>query len=368
MNSKFLVITSLINTHNSEQTEFAQRQQRARDELKFAIIIEHSPVHVSLNQDFEEARSKKETRESLYEKARACAAGLRIEVRDHGPAVGKINTLLKSYLGHNEIQLQPLDVGYRIIRHGEIIAGPLSEGERMAIALCYFLSKLEEEGRDLKEQIVIIDDPVSSLDAGSLNYAFNLLKNMLKEAAQLFVFTHNLPFMNETKKWLRILRQQNEAAFFYIRAWQNHENDRRYATIIEMPKLLRGYDSEYHYLFSLVSICVEEGAESENIPGYIMPNVIRRVLELFLAFKLPDSRGLGDKIGHSLVQKANLDQARLQALNRLAQVESHSDNLDDLVGFSAMTIEETQKAAEAVMKLIDALDHDHFTRLCELSN
>lgn len=360
-------LVGLIERHNLEQDEFAERQDRARNELKFAVLIERTEQHDTLGSDLTAADAALGVRERLHSKATTLAAALRNEVRDHGPAAPRINALLRAYLGHREIQLEVFEEGYRILRHDAVLTGSLSEGERTAIALCYFLSKLEEEGRDISEQIIVIDDPVSSLDAGALNYAFNLLKGRLQGAEQLFILTHNLAFMNEVKKWLRTPREKGLASFFFIRTWQAEGHNRRQAVIEEMPKLLRGYDSEYQYLFYLVDKCSTDGMTSPEIPGYIMPNVIRRVLELFLAFKVPGSEGLGDKINRPLVQNAGLEEGRLQALNRLTQVESHSDSLDDFIGFSSMTMEETHHAAQTVLRLIELLDNDHYARMCQLA-
>jgi wobble nucleotide-excising tRNase len=367
LRANFQRVFELVEQHNREQDEFAERQQKARNELKFAVLIECGAEHDRLRNELAAADAAQQVRGRLYDRLVSCAATLRNEVRDHGPAVERINALLRAYLGHGEIRLEVFEEGYRILRHGAVLAGPLSEGERTAIALCYFLSKLEEEGRDISEQIIVIDDPVSSLDAGALNYAFNLLKGRLQGAQQLFIFTHNLAFMNEVKKWLKTPRDKGQASFFFLRTWQSEGQNRRQATIEEMPKLLRGYDSEYQYLFYLVNKCSADGMTSPDIPGYIMPNVIRRVLELFLAFKVPGSEGLGDKINRPLVLGAGLGEGRLHAINRLTQVESHSDNLDDFIGFSSMTMEETHEAAQAVLKLVELLDGDHYTRMCELA-
>jgi hypothetical protein len=48
------------------------------------------------------------------------------------------------------------------------------------------------------------------------------------------------------------------------------------------------------------------------------------------------------------------------------QLESHADNLDDLVSFSSMTIEETKAAADALLKVMEALDKGHHDRLCSI--
>jgi len=157
-----------VDQHNREQDEFAERQHKASDELKFAVLIERSAERDRLRGELNAAEVAKGIRKRLHTKLVDCAATLRTEIRDHGPAVERINALLRAYLGHGEIRLEIFEEGYRIHRHDAVLTGPLSEGERTAIALCYFLSKLEEEGRGVSEQIIVIDDPVSSLDAGAL--------------------------------------------------------------------------------------------------------------------------------------------------------------------------------------------------------
>jgi len=331
------------------------------------MILQHDEEHGRLVRDLETAKRHLEQRRRLHEKLVQCATMLRTQVRDHGPAVARMNDLLATYLGHQELRLETFEEGYQIVRHGEPLRGPLSEGERAAIALCYFLCKLNEQGRHLGEQIVVVDDPVSSLDTGALNYAFNLLKRMLQESQQLIILTHNLAYMNEMKKWLRPDSLKKISSLYFIQSGKNQDRSRRASTIIEIPKLLRAYDSEYQYMFSQVRQCVLANGNPDEIPIYIMPNVIRRVLELFLAFKLPGTEPLTSKLNDAVVVKSGVDATRLYALNRLTQVESHSDSMDDFIGFSTMTIEEIFGAAGALMRLIETLDQHHYDRLCRLS-
>jgi hypothetical protein len=93
--------------------------------------------------------------------------------------------------------------------------------------------------------------------------------------------------------------------------------------------------------------------------------VLRKTLEIFLAFKRPGSSGLNGKLDE-LAQEADdlgLDRTRLLALGRLANVESHGDNIDDLVTASSMTIEEAKDAAEALLELVDKMDSEHGKRM-----
>lgn len=111
----------------------------------------------------------------------------------------------------------------------------------------------------------------------------------------------------------------------------------------------------------------EQGDASEYF--HMMPNVLRKVLEIFLAFKVPGSDNLLQKIGQIRESEFELDRDRLVALERLSQVESHSDSMDDLIGFSSMTIEETKSAAASLLDLIQKLDDFHarkMARLCRI--
>ena len=87
--------------------------------------------------------------------------------------------------------------------------------------------------------------------------------------------------------------------------------------------------------------------------GYMIPNVIRRVLDVFLAFKCPGGGGLPSQLDKLCTDYPILDRETLAALERLAQVESHSDNIDDLLSFSTMTLEETKGAAAALFDMIE---------------
>lgn len=297
--------------------------------------------------------------------------GARQRLRAHNLAIEPINKLLAIYLGHSELSLAAVEEGYKIQRNGTPILGPLSEGEKTALAICYFLSKLEEDGRKKKDLIAIIDGPISSLDSKALNYAFNLLRLALEDAAQVIILTHNLQFMNETKKWLRSkLADANKpdkvptAALFFLKTTPVSPSVRS-AAIKALPKLLRDYDSEYRYLCSLVFKFVEMEPDNPYL-GYTLPNVLRKILELFLHFKNPGPDGVGNKLRHRMVQDCGLDQARINALLRLAELESHGDNLDDIIAFSSMTIEEIRDAAWSMFALMEKLDAHHFARMKSL--
>jgi wobble nucleotide-excising tRNase len=132
----------------------------------------------------------------------------------------------------------------------------------------------------------------------------------------------------------------------------------RTSKIIEMPPQLKGYDSDYHFLCHKV-FQFEAAGDAHSEYWFMMPNVIRRVLEVFLAFKVPGSHSISQKLDTLIKKHPNLDKTRIAALERLIQIESHSDSLDNLIAQSSLTIEEARVANTALLDLMKAADEGH---------
>ncbi|MDZ4715045.1 MAG: AAA family ATPase [Cytophagales bacterium] len=72
----------------------------------------------------------------------------------------------------------------------------LSEGDKSALALAFFLTKLELD-RNIQDKIIVFDDPVSSFDLNRRSTTINKLIAFGQRAKQLFVLTHNIIFACE---------------------------------------------------------------------------------------------------------------------------------------------------------------------------
>lgn len=72
----------------------------------------------------------------------------------------------------------------------------LSEGDKSALALAFFLTKLELDG-NIQDKIIVFDDPVSSFDLNRKSTTINKLIRFGQQAKQLFVLTHNIIFACE---------------------------------------------------------------------------------------------------------------------------------------------------------------------------
>lgn len=367
-------INSLIDIHNTAHENFQSIRTAAKERLRKHFLAEGYEAYCELKSRFEKAERVLGALESRASRLFAEIDTIKQQVRQHGPAADRVNEMIRRYLGHDELEVAAKDEGYEIRRHGRVTTSAPSEGEKTAIALSYFLVLLESDGRRREDLIVVMDDPISSLDTRSLNYACSLIKS-LHSVAQLVVLTHNPHVMNEMKKWLRRrtereLTRRNRsqedatATLLFVDTVQPGGEGSRRSKVTELPKHLRDHESEYHYLFHMIlRFLSSEKARGDYL--FVMPNVLRKVLEVFLAFKLPGSDGLGSKI-ESLARKSEaigIDELRIRALGRLSHVESHGDNLDDLVAISSMTIEETTKAAEVLLDVIGRMDPEHSERM-----
>ncbi|MEQ9914843.1 AAA family ATPase [Pectobacterium polaris] len=75
----------------------------------------------------------------------------------------------------------------------------LSMGDKSALALAFFLSKFK--GNIHKNDIIIFDDPMSSLDSHRRNKTIVELSDILDKGTQVFIFSHDASFLTDMSKY-----------------------------------------------------------------------------------------------------------------------------------------------------------------------
>ncbi len=125
------------------------------------------------------------------------------------PTVVEINALLSSFgFTGFEISKSQKEGYYSIVRpNGKEAKETLSEGERSFVTFLYFYHLLKgstSESGITGNRVVVIDDPVSSLDSDILFIVSNLIKRLFNDVRsgtghikQVFVLTHNVYFHKE---------------------------------------------------------------------------------------------------------------------------------------------------------------------------
>ncbi|WP_085504788.1 AAA family ATPase [Burkholderia pseudomallei] len=291
-------ISELVETHNEYSESFEKTAEEARTKLELDEGLKAFPQWSAHQARVDELTGNIKSLQDRLTSLGGQIAELQREIRQHHQPAEELTRELAAYLGRDELSFEPRDNGYTIMR-GKAAAMHLSEGERMAIAFMYFLKTLEDSDFKLKDGIVVVDDPVSSLDANSLFSAFGYMKERTKDAKQLFVLTHNFGFFRQVKNWFNFAGKLKNGVYkpetstichFYMLSVKT-EGGRRNAYLRTLDPLLHEYESEYHYLFKLVKDGAAMAQPNSLADVYGLPNVARRLLESFLSFRVPGHAG-----------------------------------------------------------------------------
>ncbi|HIF9884991.1 TPA: AAA family ATPase, partial [Campylobacter coli] len=214
-------------------------------------------------------------------------------------STSNINKYLKSYFGHNMLELKAkkddkgqLNGEFEILRNGKQ-AKNLSEGECSLVAFCYFVASLEDANTKDKNPIIWIDDPISSLDNNHIFFIFSLIEAKIAKKikdnkySQLFISTHNLDFLKYLKS-LTGYDKNDKKSFMYLIEKTNNSD------IKILPDYIRKYVTEFNYLFEQIF----KNYNNTNITidsYYSLANNIRKFLDTYMYFKYPNNDSLMTK-------------------------------------------------------------------------
>ncbi|MGL2740884.1 AAA family ATPase [Helicobacter pylori] len=209
------------------------------------------------------------------------------------PDIETINNYLKAL----NLSKYSLDKDYRIVLNSDALENSeakiiLSDGEKTTLAFAYFLARLKlfYKKEDLKNLVVVIDDPISSLDEQRIynttclvakinqELAREKLSNE-KEKAQVFVLTHNHTFM------ARLINMVGKHARYF--QLERHQGQLK----IVCKDEVKGYfDTFYLLLFKEVyAFAKKEKVQDDFNEAINYGNKIRILLESFLKINFIDS-------------------------------------------------------------------------------
>lgn len=289
--------------------------------------------------------------QKVGQKIKSQSEAAHAELQRSSVAASKINDLLKRLLGPRISVEQAQDKRIRFIREGQP-ATNMSDGERTAISLAYFLVSLGQDGQRLEDQIVFIDDPICSLDANHIYDVAYLLMTSLKACRQLFISTHNSEFFNTIKQdWTDRGKFKKEHAAFLI-----HREGDGASQLLELPAHLAKFRSDYHHVF----YCLRhlQANTSPDIDAYLgCPNLLRRFLEMYLGFRKPTARGYLTKLDILFD-----DEVERGAVARYVDEGSHSASTLRLLEYSDFPAL-SRGMVERVMRAVERVDPDHYAVL-----
>ena len=233
----------------------------------------------------------------------------------------------------------------------------LSEGERNVLSFVYFVlsfsdgkDKKNELKDDLKDWIVFIDDPISSLDDSNLHLVAGFIKNHFKHTKQLFLTTHNFSFW----RCFRNSKQYSGYSHFLI------EKKKGSSIILELDKehVLVKHQSDYTFIYSKLKEYIEKPEAEENVT---VLNHLRKFLEYFSSFMYPNNSGV-DIILETLLQDDYKLSPDIESfvLYRLSNEGSHMQTRSDFISKNPADIREN---IQKVLKVMEEKYPEHIKSL-----
>jgi wobble nucleotide-excising tRNase/acyl-coenzyme A thioesterase PaaI-like protein len=357
-----LLMNAVIEKHNATTADFGRSVDKACAELEACHVAEAREDHATRSRTIEQEDAAIAAIADLPKKLAADIDAIEREVSEHLRPAEELTSELRAYLGRDELRFDVSGNGYRLTRSGQPVRH-LSEGERTAIAFLYFLKSLNDKSFDLKKSIVVVDDPVSSLDANALFSAFAYMKERTKGCEQLFVLTHSLPFFRQVKYWFNHLNhgvKKSEKKSFALYSLHTSIGDDgcRSSGLGRLDPLLEKFESEYHYLFKRIYDDAHRPPRDALEHYYGAPNMARRFLETFLTFKFPAESG--DVVRR--MSRVEFDDVKKTRILRLVNTYSHADDIGDL-GHDLSVLSETREVLLELLQLVKAVDAGHYAGL-----
>ncbi len=359
--SKIKSINDIIDKHNELSRNLQQSIDNARDKVALHYIVESMPGY--------EGRSKKiRDTESIITKYSNDLRDISDEISDleaqlknHRPAVNELNNEIEVFFSRGDIKFELEGNGYKITRNGEVVTN-LSDGERSAIAILYFLKSLNISKTECQKCTAVIDDPVSSQDLNNLYSTFVYIMKKAERVDQFILLTHNFSMFKYARNWAGKNFKKHLRCFHQI-SCDTKVIEGVYIKKIEinnLPSQLCDYDSEYHYLFSLIYKYAQDSSDGTVEQQLFYGNIARKVIETFLDFKYPQCKELQKKY-----RKLNgFNEKRQMRIFRYINNLSHRACLED---YDPALLSITKQVMIDVLSLIEFYDKVHYDSFVEIS-
>lgn len=350
----------IVRACNKDTSDFEARQNKLWDTIQNSVLHRIRDDIQELDAELASIRSQLNTcRNGDLEQSKIGLDDLterisenRLRIANAHQAAEALTSNLKVFLGRSELKFRAEGEGYRIERAGRP-ATNLSEGEKTAITFLYFVVGLKDQDFDIDEGVVVIDDPISSLDSSSVYQAFSFLKNSVQDSHQIFLFTHNFDFLKLLITWFqRIPKREGKKSYYMLQSDLDDARVRQ-TRLTPLDRVLLENKNEFAYLYKILRSFTSDGTIQNS---YHIPNVARKVLEVFL-----DQHSHGNGLYQKL-ENLEFDEQKKTALYKFSNDLSHPT----LSGIDPSLVGETQKNVRHVIEMIREVAPAHHSALEKL--
>ena len=368
----FLKINNLISKNNKYTNEYKEKQNEARKKLRyheiylFKNMIDYDQKKVIIESQTKLLEKIEEDKELLEVEEHKCVIRkreLEASLKDEKNAVRLVNKYLKTFLGHPELYIdvengESEKITKFVVKRNNQKATNLSEGEQSLIAFCYFLATLKDIS-NREEYIILIDDPISSLDSNHIFYIYSLIDSEIasKDYKQVFISTHNLDLLKYLQKLTTPTNNKKYKNKYYLIEKRITATGEVSSIIARMPKYLQTYSTEFIYLFhQIYRVATEEQSDKNYQVFYSFPNTARKFIETYMFFKYPNFNMKNDK---RILEFFGGKLEFVSFLNRINNEFSHGENQPDRL-FKPIDIPEFKKVAIIILDSIRRNDEEQY--------
>ncbi len=268
------------------------------------------------------------------------------------PTVDEINNTLASF-GFLNFTIVPVPGGsneYQLKReNGTLAHTTLSEGEITFITFLYFLQRAKgglSSDTVNNERVLVIDDPISSLDSNVLFVVSSLIKEIIESVKddkgnikQVLVLTHNVYFHKEVS---------------FINGRENENRNTHYWILRKNGKVSKIQSFERkNPIQTSYELLWRELKEREHNSGIALQNTMRRIIENY--FRL-----LGKYRDDIILSNFSTEEERTICRSLLAWINDGSHSIGDALFIEAQEdqLDKYFKVFEDIFKVTD--HHAHY--------
>lgn len=358
----------VIDDNNKVTNNFSSEKASAIDRLKL-----HYAQEFSKKADVASYEKSQKRYARVQNKYHWCSEQLDTEIQRLKAIISQaqrgreeINKRIETLLGSESVQIAVVKTGdlerFQLVRRDGKPAKHLSEGEKTAIAFSFFLTKLREL-KKLGEAVVYIDDPISSLDSNHIFQVTAMIKETFfyqegenepwkTRCKQVFFSTHNFEFFSLLRE-LKPEKSKQGARLYLVKRVAPHES-----SVENMPESMCRYASEYHFLFDVLNTFHKSGDKTDFKVLMLLPNAVRRFVELYTFSKYPDSRGSTVDRRADRVFGGEKSKRILKVLHYF----SHANNIERIAENNDLMCD-IEGAVKELMELLEETDPMHMEAL-----
>lgn len=240
----------------------------------------------------------------------------------------------------------------------QLTVADISEGEKNMLALLFFYYELfddlnqSEIKSDIK--IIVIDDPISSLDDNNRTHIIEVIKSILQKGTdQTFVFTHSWDdFCDITYKY----RNQKESDCSFYEVVKDSSS-----RLVKIKSNILPYDKLFGEIYEISEINTKE-KELDDCQRYHSANSVRRIFEEYMKFKIKSDFSPTVKSNGKITDFYEKVTGKKIGINYKSRLASFLSFINIMSHRAERTDKEVIKNAKFLMGFIKKTDNYHYSQ------